>query len=505
MDNMKLKSKSKIYLISLSILALMLVTVIPQNTFIMPTSATSAAGTQGSNGSNFNINDHSIAESTIDISKSKTISSVSVYISIVHTWINDLVIWVISPSGTSYQIWCREGGSADNINKDFSIKTAFDGQNCYGTWKLKVQDCASYDTGYIDYWSIAITTGTGCTSQYETNCILCGCVGEGSAAVSRDAYYINSTHHKEVNTYGGGKWSSASILNYYAPDDVYVDWIAVEAKIFNGDWSDIYVALYYWDDVNHYWVNVKTLWDYDYYVGEKVLQENISVSNPSYTHKPHKWSLWVYDKFPLPENTGQIKEFSMVFASDKTSDTSDIKTALNSYQLVDNTLKVIEDIKGYCNSYYLSHSSEPTGKMAKALADFTNEILGSTGAHIKDAIYEVIGSLFRVSPTDTMTEEEIRNILKNALKTSYFSPCISMLVTGAISVAISLADPDTPGSITTDEMKTIVANVIDAGIGDALEPVFGIGFAYDAWCVLTSVGILPSTWTLGNLIVDFIW
>ncbi|MHA1205304.1 MAG: proprotein convertase P-domain-containing protein [Candidatus Heimdallarchaeaceae archaeon] len=505
MDNMKLKSKSKIYLISLSILALMLVTVIPQNTFIMPTSATSAAGTQGSNGTNYNIYDHSTTESNIYISKSDSINTVSVYVSIIHTWIGDLKIWVVSPSGLSYQIWNREGGSSDDIHQDFVITSYFNGFNCYGTWKLRVEDCASGDKGYIDYWSIAITTGIGGNSQYETNSPYGGEGGEGSVAVSRDAYYFDSTDHNEVEL-DDPFMAYASIYNYYVPNNVYVDYIYVKTRISYSDWTQLDVYLGYYDAVNDESVYIAQLWDKHSSSnpdpGEKTLEFTIPVNNPSYAHKPLKWKILAKDVFSWGDGSGEIREFIMAFASDRTSDTSDIKTSLNSYQLVDNTLKVIEDIKGYCNSYYLSHSTETAGKMAKALRDFTDKIIGSTGAHIKDATYEIIGNLFEVSPTDTMTEEEVRSILKNALKTSYFSPCISMLATGVISVAIALADD---GSISTSEMKTIVANVIDAGIGDALEPVYGIGFAYDAWCALASVGILPSTWTLGNLIVDFIW
>ena len=46
----------------------------------------------------------------------------------------------------------RSGGSADNIVKTVTLNLSSEALN--GTWKLRVNDAYSGDTGYINSWSI---------------------------------------------------------------------------------------------------------------------------------------------------------------------------------------------------------------------------------------------------------------------------------------------------------------------------------------------------------------
>ena len=79
-------------------------------------------------------------------------SSTPVAISIVHPYIGDLVVDLVAPDGTVYNVHNRAGGSADNINTTVNVNLS--GEALNGTWRLRARDLASVDTGYINSWSI---------------------------------------------------------------------------------------------------------------------------------------------------------------------------------------------------------------------------------------------------------------------------------------------------------------------------------------------------------------
>ncbi len=79
-------------------------------------------------------------------------SNLRVAVDIVHTWSGDLVVDLVAPDGTSYRLRNRTGGSADNINETYTVNASSETAN--GTWQLRVQDVARYDTGYINGWSL---------------------------------------------------------------------------------------------------------------------------------------------------------------------------------------------------------------------------------------------------------------------------------------------------------------------------------------------------------------
>jgi secreted trypsin-like serine protease/subtilisin-like proprotein convertase family protein len=99
--------------------------------------------------------------SSIDISGAGTISSLSVSLSIDHTWRGDLRVVIHSPSGTSHVIHDRTGSSAhDLVIDDLSIGT-FDGESIDGVWTLAVQDLASRDVGTLQSFSLSIVGDCG--------------------------------------------------------------------------------------------------------------------------------------------------------------------------------------------------------------------------------------------------------------------------------------------------------------------------------------------------------
>ncbi|MET9620527.1 MULTISPECIES: M4 family metallopeptidase [unclassified Streptomyces] len=79
-------------------------------------------------------------------------SNLAVGVDIVHTYRGDLVVDLVAPDGSVYSLSNRSGGSADNINQTFTVNASSEVAN--GAWKLRVQDKASIDTGYINSFKL---------------------------------------------------------------------------------------------------------------------------------------------------------------------------------------------------------------------------------------------------------------------------------------------------------------------------------------------------------------
>ncbi|AWI31044.1 M4 family metallopeptidase [Streptomyces tirandamycinicus] len=75
-------------------------------------------------------------------------SNLAVDVDIRHTWRGDLVIDLVAPDGTAYRLKNSSGSdSADNVIATYTVNASSEVAN--GTWNLRVQDVARYDTGYI--------------------------------------------------------------------------------------------------------------------------------------------------------------------------------------------------------------------------------------------------------------------------------------------------------------------------------------------------------------------
>ncbi|RDD88334.1 peptidase M4 [Streptomyces parvulus] len=74
-------------------------------------------------------------------------------VDIVHTWRGDLVVDLLAPDGTAYRLKnSSSSDSADNVSQTFTVNASSEIAN--GTWKLRVQDVAARDTGYIDSFKL---------------------------------------------------------------------------------------------------------------------------------------------------------------------------------------------------------------------------------------------------------------------------------------------------------------------------------------------------------------
>ncbi|MFG2760045.1 M28 family metallopeptidase [Streptomyces wuyuanensis] len=80
-------------------------------------------------------------------------ATLKVGVDIKHTWRGDLVVDLLAPDGTSYRLKNSSGSdSADNVIATYTVNASAETAN--GTWKLRVQDVAAQDTGYIDSWRL---------------------------------------------------------------------------------------------------------------------------------------------------------------------------------------------------------------------------------------------------------------------------------------------------------------------------------------------------------------
>ncbi|MHC0430475.1 M28 family metallopeptidase [Streptomyces sp. O3] len=80
-------------------------------------------------------------------------AALRVGVDIKHTWRGDLVIDLLAPDGTAYRLKNASGGdSADDVITTYTVDASSEAAN--GTWRLRVQDVARWDTGYIDSWRL---------------------------------------------------------------------------------------------------------------------------------------------------------------------------------------------------------------------------------------------------------------------------------------------------------------------------------------------------------------
>ncbi|MGL5471442.1 MAG: proprotein convertase P-domain-containing protein, partial [Shewanella sp.] len=78
--------------------------------------------------------------------------TVTAVVNIVHPYIGDLKVQLISPSGQISTLHNRTGAGTDNINKSYTVDMT--GVESSGVWKLKAVDAARGDAGYIDSWEL---------------------------------------------------------------------------------------------------------------------------------------------------------------------------------------------------------------------------------------------------------------------------------------------------------------------------------------------------------------
>lgn len=106
------------------------------------------------NNADYTISDNATVNSPITVSGRTGNGSAStpVAVNIVHTYRGDLVVDLVAPDGSVFNLLNRSGGSADNVNQTFTVNLSGEAMN--GTWNLRVRDAAGGDVGYINSWSL---------------------------------------------------------------------------------------------------------------------------------------------------------------------------------------------------------------------------------------------------------------------------------------------------------------------------------------------------------------
>ena len=107
-----------------------------------------------SNTADYQIRDNTTVESPITVSgrSGNAPSNASVSVNIVHTYRGDLLVQLVAPDGSLYTLSNRAGGSADNLVATYTGNLSTESLN--GTWRLRVNDNAAGDIGYINSWSV---------------------------------------------------------------------------------------------------------------------------------------------------------------------------------------------------------------------------------------------------------------------------------------------------------------------------------------------------------------
>ncbi|WP_369262342.1 M4 family metallopeptidase [Streptomyces sp. R35] len=116
----------------------------------------------GGGGTSFeNTTDVSIPDNGAAVTSSITVSgrtgnapsNLAVAVDIIHTWRGDLVVDLVAPDGSVYNLKAfSSSDSADNVQTTYTVDASSEVAN--GTWKLRVQDKAAQDTGYINSWKL---------------------------------------------------------------------------------------------------------------------------------------------------------------------------------------------------------------------------------------------------------------------------------------------------------------------------------------------------------------
>ncbi|MFF9868262.1 S8 family serine peptidase [Streptomyces sp. NPDC013953] len=99
--------------------------------------------------------DNATVESPLTVSglSGNAPATLKVGVDIKHTYRGDLVVSLVAPDGTVYLLedFANNDGT-DNVAKTYTVNASAEAAN--GTWKLRVRDIATQDTGRIDAWNL---------------------------------------------------------------------------------------------------------------------------------------------------------------------------------------------------------------------------------------------------------------------------------------------------------------------------------------------------------------
>jgi M6 family metalloprotease-like protein len=100
--------------------------------------------------------------SAIAITESGTVKDISVGVVIPHTYIGDLLVEIVAPSGQSVTLHNMSGAGKDDLKMTYDRTStpaieALIGQSIQGNWSLRVKDLQQHDTGKLEEWFLQLT------------------------------------------------------------------------------------------------------------------------------------------------------------------------------------------------------------------------------------------------------------------------------------------------------------------------------------------------------------
>ncbi len=99
--------------------------------------------------------------STLTQAQTGVVKDIVVSVDIVHTYIGDLQVEIVAPSGLSLLLHDKEGNWHANISRSYDVNSTpalqgFIGESIPGDWQLRVRDLANVDEGQLNTWSLKI-------------------------------------------------------------------------------------------------------------------------------------------------------------------------------------------------------------------------------------------------------------------------------------------------------------------------------------------------------------
>ncbi len=100
--------------------------------------------------------------SSIAIAPSGTLQGISIEVDISHTWVGDLQLMLMSPSGQKVLLHDRQGNSGDDLLSTYSLVSVpaleiLIGNEIKGDWVLVVRDLSALDVGKLNKWSLELS------------------------------------------------------------------------------------------------------------------------------------------------------------------------------------------------------------------------------------------------------------------------------------------------------------------------------------------------------------
>jgi M6 family metalloprotease-like protein len=102
--------------------------------------------------------------SVLTLNAPGTVRELRVGLKIAHTYVGDLRVELISPTGRRVLLHGQAGGGQDNLDLTYDSRppsglTAMVGQPVQGAWILRVADVVRMDAGTLSHWSLEIAPG----------------------------------------------------------------------------------------------------------------------------------------------------------------------------------------------------------------------------------------------------------------------------------------------------------------------------------------------------------